>query len=701
GTELLVSAPGHATRCVSSPITADFAATEERLRSSGVPDREIWEALEQFNVGRLRIASKGVERQGSSLVAVPPSDQLRSGLFMAGQVAVLRDAVTSIAALHESVTTGAASLVSRTSATTSSPIAPADIAIIGMACVFPGAPTLESFWSNVVHGVDSVTEVPPHRWDPSIYYDTGKSASKWGGFLPEIPFDPLAYGIPPSALPSIEPTQLLALEVAQRALADASTTFDRSRASVVFGAESGSDLSNAAILASTLPSYVGSIPPALAAQLPSLTEDTFPGVLANVISGRIANRLDLGGTNYTVDAACGSSLAALDVAVKELVAGTSDLVLCGGADLHNTAHDYLLFTSVGALSKTGRSRPFDSSADGIALGEGVAVVVLKRLADAERDGDRVYAVIKGMGSSSDGKSLGLTAPRPAGQRLALERAYTRAGISPSSVGLVEAHGTGTVVGDRTELTTLTEVFLEHGASPGQAVLGSVKSQIGHTKCAAGLAGLIKASLALYNGIAPPTLQLTSPQPAWDATTSPFQFATTAKPWTGPRYAGVSAFGFGGTNFHAVLGAHSSAPLRHGLAEWSHELFTFGTRADAATFLADLPDDIPLRDLAFSASQRSDTRTTPTEIALVASTVDELRTLLTAALAGDTPRGASEAGKVAFLFPGQGSQRVGMLSDLFVHFPEIQHLLHLPDAPATAIFPGATFDEAAAETQTAA
>ncbi|MFS8098535.1 SDR family oxidoreductase [Lentzea alba] len=747
GTELLVSAPGHATRCVSSPITSDFQETEERLRSSGVPDREIWEALEQFNVGRLRIASKGVERQGSSLVSVSAEEQLRSGLFMAGQVAVLRDSVTSVADLHAAVTTGASELLGRTSPVAAAdPIVPADIAIIGMACVFPGAPSLESFWSNVVHGVDSVTEVPPHRWDPAIYYDTGKSASKWGGFLPEIPFDPLAYGIPPSALPSIEPTQLLALEVAQRALNDAATSFDRSRASVVFGAESGSDLSNAAIVKSTLPSYVGSIPPALARQLPDLTEDTFPGVLANVISGRIANRLDLGGTNYTVDAACGSSLAALDVAVKELVAGTSDLVLCGGADLHNTAHDYLLFTSVGALSRTGRSRPFDSAADGIALGEGVAVVVLKRLADAERDGDRVYAVIKGMGSSSDGKSLGLTAPRPAGQRRALERAYTRAGVSPASVGLVEAHGTGTVVGDRTELTTLTEVFLEHGAAASQAVLGSVKSQIGHTKCAAGLAGLIKASLAVYTGIAPPTLQLSSPQSAWDATSSPFQFATSAKPWTGPRYAGVSAFGFGGTNFHAVLGAHTNAPLRHGLSEWSAELFTFRSHADATDFLAGLSNDIPLRDLAFAASQRSDSRTTPIEIALVASTVDELRTLLATALSGEparnlflrrpnppkpsdpletigmggfSPQGASQSGSIqaadatpgpvadatpgrlAFLFPGQGSQRVGMLADLFVHFPEVQHLLHLPDAPAEAIFPGTAFDEAGAEAQAAA
>ena len=267
-------------------------------------------------------------------------------------------------------------------------------------------------------------------------------------------------------------------------------------------------------------------------QLPRLTEDSFPGMLANVIAGRIANRLDLGGANYTVDAACASSLAAVDVACKELVAGTSDVVLCGGADLHNGINDYLLFSSVHALSPTGRSRAFDSSADGIALGEGVACVVLKRLADAERDGDRIYAVIKGVGSASDGRSLGLTAPRPEGQRVALQRAYRNAGVSPAEVGLVEAHGTGTVVGDRTELTILTEVFSEAGAKPGAVALGSVKSQIGHTKCAAGLAGLIKTVLALHTGVKPPTLHVERAQLRLEGGQQPVRL-----PRTGPALGG--------------------------------------------------------------------------------------------------------------------------------------------------------------------
>lgn len=380
--------------------------------------------------------------------------------------------------------------------------------------------------------------------------------------------------------------------------------------------------------------------------MPRLTEDSFPGVLANVIAGRIANRLDLKGANYTVDAACASSLAAVDVACKELTAGTSDLVLCGGADLHNGINDYLLFASAHALSPTGRSAPFDRSGDGIALGEGVACVVLKRLADAERDGDRIYAVVKGVGSSSDGRALGLTAPRADGQRRALTRAYRNAGIPPAEIGLVEAHGTGTVVGDRTELGALTQVFTEAGADPGGCVLGSVKSQIGHAKCAAGLAGLIKTTLALHHGVKPPTLHLRQPNPAWDESTSPFVFHTRARPWPAPpaeRAAGVSAFGFGGTNFHVVLRAHDGGvPAVHARDEWPAELFTFrGTDHEAAAKAArellalaeadDTAHEPPrLRDLALAASRRADlaaVRGLPARIAVLAYSVEELATAL--------------------------------------------------------------------------
>ncbi|MGH3717375.1 MAG: SDR family oxidoreductase [Pseudonocardiaceae bacterium] len=719
-TVLLETAPGHATRCADSPYPRTFTETRSRLMAAGVSRDQMWAELEQLNLGRLRIASKGLRRDGDVLVAVDEEVQRNDGMVMLGEVATLRRASTTIEALHAQVTEGAAGfLAARVAELGIEPIdaeepetRPLDVAIVGMAGVFPGAEDLAGYWVNVLAGVDAVTEVPPERWDPAVY----SKPAACGGFLPEVPFDALAYGIPPAALASIEPVQLLALEVAARALRDAGYAqrdFDRERTSVIFGAEAGADLASAYGFRSLYPAYHGTLPPELDEQLPELTEDSFPGVLANVIAGRIANRLDLGGANYTVDAACASALAAIDLACKELRAGTSAMVLAGGADVHNGIHDYLMFASVQALSSTGRCRPFDASADGIALGEGVACVVLKRLADAERDGDRIYAVIKGIGSASDGRSLGLTAPRPEGQRRALDRAYRMAGISPAQVGLVEAHGTGTVVGDRTELAVLTELFTSAGTPTGSCTLGSVKSQIGHTKCAAGIAGLIKAACAVHTGVRPPTGQLRDPNPYWDPATSPFSFDVTARPWTSSarRVAGVSAFGFGGTNFHAVLSSYDGAPEpRHGLDAWPAELFLF-TGTDRAAAVAELDrlaellaaNDAQrrpwrLRDLARSLSDISEDRGgTRVWAAVVAEDLDDLATKVAQArdnAAADgvfvAPENGETAGQVAFLFPGQGSQRPGMLAELFVTFPLLRRFLELGSRWTGAMFPPATF-----------
>ena len=740
GTALLETAPGHATRCLRSDFVDDFHELRESLEGAGVANRAVWEQLEQLNVGRLRIASKGLRRDGDALVGVDVARQAAEGLFMAGQVAVLRHAATTVADLHVQVSSGAAGLHAERIADLRSSLgldespvqpapAPLDVAIVGMACVFPGSSDLAGYWQTILGGADAITEVPAQRWDADTYYapqigpgETGRySVSRWGGFIDPVPFDAIKYGIPPAALATIDPTQLIALEISARALVDAGYPYDgggdHSRTGVVFGSEEGSDLSHAINLRTLLPAYFGEVPAGLIDELPEITEDTFPGVLANVTAGRIANRLDLGGPNFTVDAACASSLAALDSACKELITGASDMMICGGADLHNGINDYIMFTSAHALSPTGRCRTFDSTGDGIALGEGVAAVVLKRLSDAERDGDRVYAVIKGIGGASDGRALGLTAPRADGQRRALDRAYSVAGVSPAQVGLVEAHGTGTVVGDRTELETLTKLFTESGAEPGSTVLGSVKSQIGHTKCAAGMAGVIKAALALHTGVRPPTLHLSRPNPAWSPEHSPFAFHTEPRPWGTPaveRLAGVSAFGFGGTNFHVVMGAHApTADPQHARQQWPAELFLFrgGDRAAACRAVTKLLDTAAanpaarLRDLAAEVARGADARSGKVRIAVVAQDVPNLVTLLHRALDGDhDPRlglvqpaeVGAEPGKVAFLFPGQGSQRPGALSDLFVTFPELHRYLQLGREWAPLLYPPAAFDEATAQ-----
>ncbi|MEZ4238075.1 MAG: beta-ketoacyl synthase N-terminal-like domain-containing protein [Myxococcota bacterium] len=714
-TVLVHTAPGHATRCVDSAFVQAFEAERRRLEAEGAAPDSVWESLERMNLGRLRIASKGLVREGDALVAVDEDAQRRDGMFMIGQLAALRGEVTTVAALHDEVSAGATAWLADPPLRREG--AGLDIAVVGMAAVLPGAPDVHTYWSRVVLGQDAVTEVPRERWDPERYHNAepehrgGTTRSKWGGFLPAVPFDPLEYGIPPRSLAAIDPVQLLALQVARDALADAGydrRPLDRDRTSVVFGAEPGTDLASAYGLRAQLPALIGEIPEALDRALPRLTEDSFPGVLGNVIAGRIANRLDLGGVNYTVDAACASSLAALDVACKELVAGTSDCVVVGGADLHNAVNDYLLFDSVHALSPTGRSRPFDADADGISLGEGVAAVVCKRLADAERDGDRIYAVIKGIAGSSDGRSLGLTAPRREGQTAALDRAYDRAGLGPERVGLVEAHGTGTVVGDRTELASLTETFTQAGVEAGKVTLGSVKSNIGHTKCAAGLAGLVKVALALHQGVLPPSLHIRKPNPGWRAQTSPFQFRSRPAPWgPGERYAAISAFGFGGTNFHAVLAAHDAAPAAEGHRDWPEELVLLEDLA-AAQRLASWLDagataGVPapaLADVALTVAPAAGSA----GLALLARDVAELRELLGVAARGETHervlrRTGATAPRVAWLLPGQGSQRPGMLADLFVAFPALQALL--AGGWAERLFPGDAYDPASRKAQRAA
>jgi acyl transferase domain-containing protein len=630
------------------------------------------------------------------------------------------------------------------------PLPPSDAAVIGMAAVFPAACSLAQFWSNTLRGVDAITEVPPDRWDWRLYYDPDpatpdKIVSKWGGFLPDVSFDPLRYGMPPASLPSIEPAQLLALEVVRTALADAGyaeRSFPRDRTAVVLGMGGGAaQLAMGYAFRSYLPMLdtviSGGGREALAScqgLLPEWTEDSFPGFLLNVTAGRIANRLNLGGANYTVDAACGSSLAAARLAVSELESRAADLVVLGGVDTVQNPFTYLAFSKTQAFSPRGRCRPFDAGANGIVISEGVAALVLKRLADAERDGDRIYAVIKGVGASSDGRARGLTAPVVEGQVRALERAYTHAGVSPATVGYVEAHGTGTALGDAVELEALRQVFQAEGAPPHACVVGSVKSLIGHTKCAAGLAGLINASLAVYHKVVPPTIGIESVNPRLELRDSPFRLCSRAQPWLHPhadrpRRAGVSAFGFGGTNFHAVIEAydHNTGPEpESALPEWPIELFVWESddagrlieaidrlaqalRCGARPALCDLS-----HTLIHARASRAGMQRGATLVILATSHENLLEQLGLArdaiaegrAIAGDSrgiafaPAPAWSGTQTAFLFPGQGSQSPGMLRELAVAFPEVRDAFNEFDRVALAhggralgplLFPPPAFD----------
>src|SRR6266511_1015720 len=380
------------------------------------------------------------------------------------------------------------------------------------------------------------------------------------------------------------------------------------------------------------------------------------------------------------------------------------MVVVGGVDTVQSPFGFLCFSKSQALSPRGRCRTFDAGADGIAISEGITMLVLKRLADAERDGDRIYAVVKAVAGSSDGRGRSLTAPRPEGQTLALERAYARAGVSPATVGLVEAHGTGTVVGDAAEVAALSEVFQAAGAAPSSCAIGSVKSMVGHTKSAAGVTGMMKVALALHHKVLPPTLHVETPNPRLREADNPFFVSTDALPWLPaepgtPRRAGVSSFGFGGTNFHAVLEEHvddyTDPMARKTWEAWPAELFVWNgaSAAGLEAALAALSTPLErgarpvLRSLAAAVCSAADggSGNDSRRLAIVATDLDDLRGKLGVArealktgrsrlqdpkgvylASGDRPRG-----RLAFLFPGQGSQSPHMMRDLALHFPHLR------------------------------
>ena len=588
------------------------------------------------------------------------------------------------------------------------------VAVVGVAAFMPGSTDLGGFWRNVLTGRDLMTDVPASRWLINDYYDpdpraTDKTYGRRGAFLPEVDFDPVRYGIPPNNLSAIDTSQLLALMVAERVIADCAVglPLDRERVSVLLGVaplqllvEAAARLERPVWLKALrdhglADAQAQAICDSIAGEFVPWQEETFPGLLSNVVSGRIANKFDLHGANHTTDAACASSLAALYTAVADLSLHRSDLVITGGVDTSNDISMYRCFTATPALSPTGDCRPFSAAADGTMLGEGIVMFALKRVADAERDGDRVYAVVRGVGASSDGRGTAIYAPLPAGQVRALRRAYESAGYGPETVELVEAHGTGTNAGDTAEFTALEEVFGAVGRPDRQwCALGSVKSQIGHTKANAGAAGMLKAVLALQEKVLPPTIKVDQPNPALGLEDSPFYLNTAARPWVRPagedahpRRASVSSFGFGGTNFHVALEEYVPAPGSSATPAWRvpaapTELVLIsapspGELLDRARQL-DLGQ--PLADLA-RQSLADFNREDQARLAIVARDADDLAAKVADAAArieaGQplAPRGRAHYGTglpapglIGFLFPGQGAQYVGMGGDLAVHLP---------------------------------
>ena len=620
------------------------------------------------------------------------------------------------------------------------------IAVVGLSAILPGSHYDAFFWQDIVNGVDHVTEVPDSHWLVSDYYNESLSAadktySKRGAFLSPTPFNPLEFGIPPSAIPSTDTAQLLALIAAKRILSEVSpdkkNSIDRDKISVILGMTSTTELVTQMSNRLQRPIWVKSMRECglLESDIDAICErieqhyvpwqeSTFPGLLGNVVAGRIANRLDTGGSNFVTDAACASSLAAISAGINELELGYSDLVVSGGVDAMNDILMYLCFSKTPALSLTGDCRPFSDAADGTILGEGIVMFGLRRLEDAERDNMPIYAVIRGLGSASDGKGTSVYAPHPQGQAKALRRAYDRAGYQPDTVELVEAHGTGTKAGDLAEFSALSMVFKEQGTvKTGWCALGSIKSQVGHTKAAAGAAGLLKAVLSLHHKVLPPTLKVSQPNPKFDINASPFYINTHAKPWIRssdhPRRAAVSSFGFGGSNFHLTLEEYVGKTRPAGkIRVFPTELMLLSARSrqdllEQVNALKQPQDKLNLERSAKMSQQAFDSNHAYRLSIVVESwqQLEEQIHLIVDSIESHTRHciivkdrfsyqaEAVATEKIAFLFPGQGSQYLYMGDQLAMAFDQTRSIwdqaaseLHSTPPLHEIVFPASSFSD---------
>lgn len=580
------------------------------------------------------------------------------------------------------------------------------IAIVGMGCRFAGAADLHEYWTLCLEGTNAFGPVPADRWDNATFFDpspraTDKSYAPTGGFIADVQtFPAMVFGLPPRRVEVMDPQQRLGLECALQAIEDAGLRGRMPhRTGVYLGvtAQEWRNILNSRLIAAMMSTGAfGQAPDDPAALLDAVDRIvpsrpfTAIGVLGNMMAASIAQELDLHGPAYTTDAACASAMIAIENAVAHLRNGSIDAALAGGVYLCLTPDNHVAFSRIGAISRSGFCRPFDHRADGFVQGDGAGLLLLKRLDDARRDGDRVYAVIHGIRTNNDGRGEGPMAPRVEGQCEAITAAWAESGQAAEELGYVETHGTGTDVGDVYELKGLQTAL---GGRPRHAALGSSKANVGHTMSAAAVAGFIRSALAIHHGTIPPMGGFEHPREDLPIDGSGFYIPTAPARWPeGPRLAGISSFGFGGTNGHAVIGAPDAAPATAPEPAEQAELI-----------LLSAADEPSLRALAgrIARAIEADPRLHPASVAracagrvacasrlaLVASTRAQLIERLDLVAQGKkAPHAvieqAGEAPRIAFLYPGQGSQRTGMLRDLRRRFPRLaRSLARLEDALA--------------------
>jgi acyl transferase domain-containing protein/acyl carrier protein len=620
------------------------------------------------------------------------------------------------------------------------------VAVVGVGAIMPDAPDAATFWENIKQGRYSISDVDPSRWDPQLYYDSDpkapdKTYSKIGGWVRDWVWEPRSWNLAvmPRVADAMDDTQKWAVACTHQALTDygyPERTLDNDRVAVVFGNAMAGEHHYQTALRISFPELAGELGDApsfrslpndvqqaivvelgdlIGKRYPEITEDTMPGELSNCIAGRVANLFNFRGPNYVVDAACASAMAAMNSAVSGLVEGEYDAVITGGIDRNMGAATYVKFCKIGALSATG-TRPYAEGADGFVMGEGAATFVLKRLSDAVHDGDRIYCVLLGMAGSSDGKGKGITAPNPIGQKLCVERAWRNAGVAPQTATLVEGHGTSTRVGDVVEHESMAAVFGGSGVATGSIALGSVKSNIGHLKAGAGAAGIFKMVMAIHDKVLPPSLNFSRPNPDIDFASSPFRVNTELRDWVRPesgvRRGGVSAFGFGGTNFHAVLeeyvpGREDGGARQFAVPEVKAAARAFApaperarraavvgaaTEAELGERLASLAAEAGMGRIPPAASPSPVALRAPERIAIDFGTAEELADKAgraQRALASDGAtwkllrargifRGRGPGPKVAFLYTGQGSQYPNMLRTLAETDPAVAEVFDEAD-----------------------